>query len=141
MIPPSPVLMDVPQHLLEEGIWFGFRFGESAVYRVMIRKLPTFGAVFPGEWLVGAFMKIILKTFQAVPSSLGSRTITDGTASLQVRSCSLVFPLSLPLKLRNSFPRKRGPGIEKYARIPFVRARRFWSGRVRESGQMGPGKG
>ena len=60
--------MDVPQHLLEEGIWFGFRFGESAVYRVMILKLPTFGAVFPGEWLVGAFMKIILlKPFKLFP--------------------------------------------------------------------------
>ena len=42
---------------LEEGIWFGFRFGESAVYRVMFRKLPAFGAVFPGEWLVGAFIR------------------------------------------------------------------------------------
>jgi len=39
-------------HLLVKGIWFGFRFGESAVCRMMIRKLSAFGAVFPGEgWL------------------------------------------------------------------------------------------
>ena len=37
--------------------WFGFRFGKSAVYRQMICKLPTFGAAFPGEWLVEAFMR------------------------------------------------------------------------------------
>jgi len=42
---------------LEKCIWFGFRFGESAVYRVMVRKLPTFGAVFPGERLAGAFIR------------------------------------------------------------------------------------
>ena len=42
--------------LLVEGIWLGFRFEESAVYRVMFCKLQTFKAVFPGEGWPGRLL-------------------------------------------------------------------------------------